>query len=134
MRKFFIILLSCLIPVVALAHSFAVPDVSSLSNEDLTELNRQVQLELISRAVINGVRVPAGRYVIGEDIPAGTYRVELINPEFAIASTFMLEDPVWFFYTLTSDNYEIGKVQFDDGVTLRIEAAVMLYPYTGIIH
>lgn len=51
-------------------------DLSEMSDSDLEELNRSVQLELFSRhAAGDGVQVPPGCYTAGVDLPAGRYQV-----------------------------------------------------------
>ena len=50
-------------------------DLSDFSFDDLIALRAQVQLEMMSRPDYEEVEVPLGVYKVGEDIPAGTWRV-----------------------------------------------------------
>lgn len=50
-------------------------DLSSLSFEDLMALRNQLNEEIISRPEWRSVNVPEGTWIIGEDIPEGTYSI-----------------------------------------------------------
>ena len=70
-----LLILSLALPALALAD---LPDISCLSVDELLELNHQIQLRLFSEKLIEGVDVPEGQYIVGEDIPSGTYRLEIV--------------------------------------------------------
>ena len=71
MKKFLITLLVvCMIIPIA-----ASEDLSSLSFDQLIDLRNQINAEIASRPEWKEVEVPVGQWVIGEDIPAGTYRI-----------------------------------------------------------
>lgn len=71
MKRFLITLLVvCMIIPVAAAE-----DLSSLSYDQLVELRDQISAEIVSRPEWKEVEVPLGQWVVGKDIPAGTYRI-----------------------------------------------------------
>ena len=69
MKRFLCLLmvLTLFIPCVASAEI----DLKSLSTSDLLALKLSIVQELIDRGEIKSATVPAGKYVVGEDIPAG---------------------------------------------------------------
>lgn len=69
-----ILILAMLIPAAALAD---LPDISSLSQDELKELDDQIHLIMASYQIDDGLLVPQGRYIIGEDLPAGSYRADV---------------------------------------------------------
>ena len=71
MKKLFsVILLVCMIPVFAFAA-----DLSDLSFDELIKLRDEINAEIVSRPEWKETEVPAGQWVVGEDIPAGTYSI-----------------------------------------------------------
>lgn len=69
-------LVMILMMAVAIAHA---EDLTKLSDDELDDLNKRVQLELFRRSVTGeaGVTVPPGMYYVGVDIPAGRYDVSV---------------------------------------------------------
>ena len=83
MKKLLAIILAVtmLLPTVALSD---LPDLSSLSLEELHELRKTVCAEILSRSQWESVTVPPGFYVIGEDIPAGHWTIKYKDPYAAV--------------------------------------------------
>jgi len=48
-------------------------DLAAMTYEQLLDLNHQLVREIMSRPEWKEVRVPAGQWKVGEDIPAGVY-------------------------------------------------------------
>ena len=67
-----VLLLLCLLPVLSFAD---IPDLSSLSFDELITLRQQVNLALWQSDSWQSVEVPAGFYQIGADIPAGRWTI-----------------------------------------------------------
>lgn len=67
-----LVILACVLPVPA---AKAVK-ISELTFDQLIELRRKINLELISRPDYQEVTVPQGVYRVGEDIPAGTWTIK----------------------------------------------------------
>ena len=65
-----VILLVCMIPLFAFAENLA-----DLSFDQLITLRDQINAEIVSRPEWKETEVPAGQWVVGEDIPAGTYSI-----------------------------------------------------------
>lgn len=66
-----ILVFACLMPVIAVADL----DLSGYSFDDLIDLQRQITAEILSRPEWKEVTVPAGDWVVGTDIPAGSYGI-----------------------------------------------------------
>lgn len=135
MKKLITLLLiaALLLPAAALAD---LPDISGLSHDELIQLNHQIQLRLFSEQLVNGVKVPPGTYTIGEDIPAGSYRVEVEGENGMYAVYDANGEP-----TDSSlcgsfhDVLEFGKLILTEGTTFEIKyATFVLYPYSGLFH
>ena len=138
MKKTISILLVILIlfPCFSLAD---LPDISELSVEELIELNHQIQFRLFSENLINGVEVPSGVYIVGEDIPEGTYRLEVLFPKAggyltvyeskesnkSIVSSFLGE-----YWGVTA----IGKIELTNGNVVDISTSLRFFAYTGLFN
>ena len=48
-------------------------DLSALSNDELVALLAQVQEEIVERHIERTAKLAGGAYIVGKDIPAGTY-------------------------------------------------------------
>ena len=59
-------------------------DYSSMSNEELLSMQKGFTDELMRRGLIKRIKLPAGQYEVGVDIPAGTYIITAaeINSEY----------------------------------------------------
>ena len=131
-----LLLILAMMPVIALAD---LPDISGLSTDELIELNHQIQLRLFSEQLVNGVKVPPGSYVIGEDIPAGTYRVDFPVVSDLLMGLFMAytEDYSDYatYYIGENNTTAIGKVELKEGMTLEIsDTTAIFYAYTGLFN
>lgn len=69
MKRIIAILLALFLPLTALAST----DVSAMTTEELLELYRSVRLELQARDADTRISLAEGEYIVGEDIPAGTF-------------------------------------------------------------
>ena len=76
--KRFIGLLLVLLLVAGVAHA-EIEDISKLTDDELIQLKEQISAEEIARGLEKAVKVPRGRYIVGKDIPAGTYTIELVE-------------------------------------------------------
>lgn len=76
MKKLIIaILVIVMIPVISLAET----DLSSLTYSQLLTLRNELNAELMSRSEWKEVEVPAGTWVVGDQIPAGTYCIKVTD-------------------------------------------------------
>ena len=88
-----------------------------------------------------GITVPSGVYVAGEDFPAGTYRVELADPD--NGGVFLLYDSISdvntafaYLYEYRISKYDspvVGKIEIKEGNALTVRnTVVILLPYEGL--
>ena len=133
-----ILILALLLPAAACAE---VPDISGLSYEELLALNAAVQQAIFANAAsVDGVKVPIGEYIIGEDIPAGTYRLEFPGPEdtsFGYIYIYGPDESETDSY-LTGKGYgveAIGKIVLEEGMKISIGiVAAVFRTYTGLFN
>ena len=132
-----ILILALIIPAAALAD---LPDISGLSNEELIELNHRIQLMLFTEKMVEGVEVPAGEYIVGEDMPAGVYRMEVVFPNAGGHMTVYDTDKS---RTTIDQSYlgefwgvlEIGKIKLEEGNVLRINGnSLRIFAYAGLFN
>lgn len=134
MKKLITLLLiaAMLLPAASLAD---LPDISDLTTDELIELNHQIQARLFSEQLVSGVTVPPGRYTIGEDIPAGTYRIEITGGT-GFFDVYDKEGGRNTMTGLTGELYsvtEIGKIEFVDGNILALyNSTFIFFPYAGL--
>lgn len=106
------------------------------SLEELQALAAACDAEIVRRTT-ESFDVPTGTYIIGEDIPAGTYRIERLANSAAVKvwpSAALAADPyAYSFYEgLYMDDPVIGKLQLVAGNILVLDAAVRFSLYQGI--
>ncbi len=73
-----------LIAVLVLLGSVAmaeIPDVSSLTDEELAELQMALSQEIVDRQIEKATILEQGTYVGGKDLPVGDYYLESCDPE-----------------------------------------------------
>lgn len=132
----FFLILTLVVPAAALAD---LPDISGLSQDELIELSHQIQLRLFNEKLVNGVVVPVGTYIIGEDIPEGSYRLELETPlnnsmitinsknKGKVIGSHLLGEIYGFF--------EVGKITLEKDQVIEITfGPLKIYPYTGLFN
>lgn len=88
--------------------------------ENLLHIRNQLDEEIRARGDWTGIEIPAGRWIVGEDIPAGFYSVTAVNGKY---TSFDLVAPDVYhshtYYTV-EENGVVGKVELKDGMTLEI--------------
>ncbi len=70
-RRFLCCLLACLLMIPAALAD--VPDLSSLTDDEILVLLDQVNQEVVSRGLNKTAALPQGAYIAGKDIPVGRY-------------------------------------------------------------
>ena len=106
----------------------------------LEDANEAIQLLLFERYASSseGVKVPAGKYLVGTDIPVGTYRIEYHGPEMSFASFLAQNEKTFFGFTTTlgiTGGSEIGKIELTEGTNVEIsDNDLYFYTYTGLFH
>ncbi len=64
----FVIILTCSFSAIA-----DVPDFSKLTDDELLEAQSLMNAEILKRGILKKVKIPAGHYKAGVDIPCGKY-------------------------------------------------------------
>lgn len=128
-----LILIVCLLAVPAVYSSAEdVTDLSVLNDEQLVALLAEVQTEIVARHIEKTASLPAGTYIGGRDVPAGSYVLATAGTEdeFGIVSLRSVNDPAEGYpsklYELKDgdDSYSVF-VTIEDGDTL-----ILPFPYT----
>ena len=126
-------LIVCLLAVpVAFASAEDAADLSSLNDEQLVALLAEVQNEIVARHIEKTASLPAGTYIGGRDVPAGSYVLATAGTEdeFGIVSLRSVNDPAdkypskLYEYKDGDDSYSVF-VTIDEGDTL-----ILPFPYT----
>lgn len=110
-------------------------DLSKYSKEELIELNALIAKEMLDRGFEKQATVPVGKYIIGQDLPAGTYTLKPAKDGFKIrvySDVNHTGDYEWIHSDYVSSDEYIGKIELLDGQVLEIDANVVFILYTGI--
>lgn len=112
---------------------FAIPDPTpvpvtlsvSIQTADIPYLNllhirNQLDEEILARGDWTSIEIPAGKWTVGEDIPAGFYSVTVVSGKY---TSFAIVDTDAYrthnYYTI-DENGVVGKVELKDGMVLEI--------------
>ena len=117
-----VLVASLFLPVFA----FAEMDIKSLSTEELISLRLFIVQELMDRGEMKSVTVPAGEYIIGEDIPAGSYSVT--TDQILVTLVIGEFDRM---YVISPDS-PIGKITLKEGDKIQFSSIVFLAKYAGL--
>ena len=131
-----ILVVALILPAAAFAD---IPDISSLTNDELLTLNHEIQLRLFSEKLVNGIQIPAGKYIIGEDIPEGIYRVEtadkVLSPMITIYNEGKAKIVGSYLLGDIYGSYEVGKLDLGKDYIIEVDfSPVVFYPYTGLFN
>lgn len=137
-----IMILTLALPVIALAD---LPDISSLTFNELVQLREQINLAIWNSQEWQEVTVPIGVWKIGEDIPIGKWTIA-ISPDAEdwcelfycskLDNTGLRADwgsNVFFYCQLESDG-DTRSVDIDckDGTYIIVERVPVIFrPYSG---
>ena len=138
MKKILAIILA--VALILPAAVFAdIPDISSLTNDELLTLNHEIQLRLFSEKLVNGIQIPAGKYIVGEDIPEGIYRVEtadkVLSPMITIYNEGKAKIVGSYLLGDIYGSYEVGKLDLGKDYIIEVDfSPVVFYPYTGLFN
>ena len=135
MRKVitFVLLLAL---ILALAVPASAAKVSEMTYEELIQLRHRVDQEIISRPEWKETIVPSGRYIVGEDIPVGSYSIKL--PEGEVYANFIVfgieygnyKDNGGLLYNegVSENNPLLGKVTLKSGNVVYITGSLIFAP------
>ena len=124
MKKFLGLLLTIFLLVPVFAN--AEVDVKGLSTEELLALRVSIADELMARGEMKSANVPAGEYVIGEDIPAGSYSITTDQ----IIVTIVIGDYDGMY--VVSPDSPVGKLTLKDGDKFKTTANIVLTKFAGL--
>ena len=135
MKRFFCFLfVLVLLPLVSFAD---LPDLSSLSRDELIELSHRIQSILFDSSLVDGVLIPAGEYIVGVDLPAGVYRADVVSDVGGVCAVCPSASE-----TRRTQEYYLGnmygtltfRLTLEEGNLLTIKYnSLRLYPYSGMM-
>ena len=106
MKKVFVLVLVLILLSVPLYTALATGvDLSGMTNDELTAMKQQVDAEMLERGIAKTAILLPGEYIIGSDIPAGTYALSINS-----------EDPGYGRYWLYADQEAFIKRVVDEAV------------------
>lgn len=120
-----VLVVLALIAMPFLTFASSPVDLPSLSWDELVSLHRQTYAAILAHPEFQSVTVPSGAYVVGEDIPAGSYAVSTAQP------LAMVSVEGKSMYTVTPEE-PVGKLVLSDGDRLDIVNSVTFAPYAGL--
>lgn len=131
MKRFLIVLLtlSLFVPC-AFAESI---DLKSMTTDDLVALRDAVNAELAKRNFAEKeVVVPLGNYIVGEDIPVGTYTVLPGGSITSMVTVYNQRGDVVAYYTMTPSS-SIGKLRLQEWQVVEVRFEPVIFtPYAGL--
>ncbi len=116
-----------------------LPDITSLSDEELVLLKTNILDEMIKRDLVKEVEVPGGRYTVGTDIPAGAYSIEIRSMstnltvwgsaygDYSSDGGLLLNEGLY-----SDDNPKLGKVALEDGNVIDFGKTLYFSRFTGL--
>lgn len=112
--------------VVICSSSLAEVDVKSLSTDELISMRLAIVQELIDRGEMKSAKVPAGEYIVGEDIPAGSYSIT--TDQILVTIVIGNYDGMY----VVSPDSPVGKLTLKAGDKIQFTGGVVLTKYTGL--
>ena len=108
-------------------------DLSSLTDEQLKELPRKVNAELISRKIVKSAKLGAGSYAVGKDkdIPAGDYKIKVMASSVIIDVTDNQGEETESLY-IKKEEKESGRLALHDGDELRVDELCVISVWAGL--
>ena len=132
MRKLVSVLLS-IVMIFSFSFAFADTNLSDMSYDDLIALQRAVVKEIMSRPEWKEVVVPAGNWVVGVDIPAGTYsiRTEARSCGLTVwrkAIDDYSNNGLYYNEVIGKDKKDCGKIELSDGMVVCLSNDAIFSP------
>lgn len=128
MKRFVLIFLAA---VLLAGCACAESNLSSMSYDDLIALQKSVTAEIMTRPEWKEVKVPAGEWIIGEDIPAGYYSVTALE-WFVTLEYYPNKNDTFYDYFEISANETLGKFKFTDGMKIVLSKDCIFAPPKGL--
>lgn len=126
------LLILCMMPVFAWADI----DLSSMTYEELRELQEKIAAEIVKRPEWKGVDVSPGNWRVGPDIPPGAYSVTLKDSRgscfFAVwgyaVNDYTTNGGLVYNQLLYQDKQSIGRIELLEGQVVEISNPVVFKP------
>ncbi len=125
MKKRIMILLIVFTAVIC-SSSLAEVDVKSLSTDELISMRLAIVQELMDRGEMKSANVPAGEYIVGEDIPAGSYSIT--TDQILVTIVIGNYDGMY----VVSPDSPVGKLTLKAGDKIQFTGGVVLTKYAGL--
>lgn len=121
----------CMVLGLLLSCAAAETDLSSMSYDDLVQLQKKVVFEIMSRPEWKQVTVPAGTWRVGDDIPAGYYSISTEGR--ALVCVWMknkddYDDNGRYYYNILTADKPCGKIILKTGMLVETDAQVIFAP------
>ena len=115
-----------------LLFSFAyAEDLSSMSFDQLLDLQKSVTAEIISRPQWKEVIVPAGTWTVGVDIPSGFYCIKSTEPSLNIVELVNVSGDKELYKTFHEGEI-VGKAEFKENAVFSCYYSVILSPAVSL--
>lgn len=105
------------------------------SVEELIALKTQITEEITARTKsAKSVSVPAGKYIIGVDIPAGTYTLTFKGNYSTVISIYSWNGDILDYYLfMVGGSDTVGKIELQEGQQIEIATEPIIFsPYKGL--
>lgn len=131
MKKIASLFLAFMLMLCLFSAAYAETNLSEMTYSDLLDLQKELVKEIMSRPEWKEVVVPAGTWIVGEDIPAGVYSFRIYKDKVVIhlwgaaVNDFDTNGGI-----IISDyrDQDIGKVELKDGNVLEISKPMIIAP------
>ena len=133
---------SLLVCMLAVSVAFAdIPDISSLTNDELVLLLETVNAALVSRGIEKSATLPAGKYTAGKDFPAGSYIITCRTDDnhhgivWVSAPTDDLDNdyPSILYKHVSFNSEEMFRVTIEEGGVLSLPFMAILTISAGLL-
>lgn len=120
-----IAIVALLVLVCSVAYA-EIGNLKDMTTDELIALRTSIEQELIERGETKVLKVPAGTYIVGEDIPAGKYSISTKQ----IMATVLVNEYQEMF--MVTPDEEVGKVTLKDGDKIQCSTTIFLTKYSGL--
>ena len=116
-----LLLIACMIPVIASADMF-----TNMPYSELIKLHRELVQEIMSRSEWKEVEVPGGTWIVGEDIPAGTYSIHPTSRG-GFINIYTDKEKLIIYQGIRKETQTIGKIELLEGYRVEISDGSLIF-------
>lgn len=124
-------ILAIILSVLLLIPAACADDYSAMSYEDLLALRETITAEIMSRPEWKEVKVPAGTWIVGKDIPVGSYSFISHNESLTMLNVEDTNGDYVFYKPLHKDEL-VGRIDLLEGYKLYCYAEIVMAPAVSI--